>query len=459
MRWRELGWAKSHAPRFRGFGYRLCAVNYTAPMAFPSIVGAAVAVAGLVAAQQPFSWQVQPFDSAPVALGAFGAGSYDTVRQRAVFLGGSPANATAEWDGSSWSSFGPAACGVRDRAPMGFHVPSQQTIVFGGWRYPVMLGDTWAWDGATWTSVAASGPDGRASAGMFYDDLRQTVVLVAGTRNNGSSTWLPSLDRNDTWEWNGTVWSQLSPAAAPTAGPCTVAYDSGRNRAVLQPQFGNSIWEWDSANANWVEVVPTQTPPFGRLAFDPTRSRVLLQRHDDTWEWDGADWTLLTDSGTQPYTSVLFDEINQRMLLVNNRVWLSQNVAAQHPATATPYGSGCGTPELELRALSRPLLGQAAVALVTPLRVAVQGLPTSWVSVGWNQASNFAWPTPDCVWLHTSEVVGLPAQTSGIWWIDVPYDTVLLDVDLYLQGLALAPGENAGGLVLSNGVHWRIGDN
>jgi hypothetical protein len=86
----------------------------------------------------------------------------------------------------------------------------QRTVLFGGQGNNVNLGDTWEWDGTTWTQQhPITAPPARTNAAMAYDAARQRVVLFGGTNNN--------VDLGDTWEWDGTSWTQQHPATAPSA--------------------------------------------------------------------------------------------------------------------------------------------------------------------------------------------------------------------------------------------------
>ena len=55
-------------------------------------------------------------------------------------------------------------------------------VVFGGYRSEVVprLGDTWIFDGQTWTQHNVTGPSPRSEAGFAYDPLRQECVLFGG---------------------------------------------------------------------------------------------------------------------------------------------------------------------------------------------------------------------------------------------------------------------------------------
>src|SRR5262245_30495730 len=67
---------------------------------------------------------------------------------------------------------------------LAYDVVAAKTVMFGGWDWqpPVgatyVLGDTWLWDGTTWTNAApATAPTPRAMHAMAYDVARNRVVL------------------------------------------------------------------------------------------------------------------------------------------------------------------------------------------------------------------------------------------------------------------------------------------
>jgi hypothetical protein len=66
-------------------------------------------------------------------------------------------------------------------------------------------------------------------------------------------------------------------------------------------------WEWDGQA--WTQVEDTGPSDRTRpaLAYDSTRSRVVLFGGEgaggplgDTWEWDGDEWTQVADTGPSP---------------------------------------------------------------------------------------------------------------------------------------------------------------
>ena len=122
-----------------------------------------------------------------------------------------------------------------------------KVVLFGGYGDSYLLNDTWEWDGSNWTLYTpATKPSVRYYHAMTYDSVRCKVVLFGGS--DGSNL-------NDTWEWDGTNWTQRSPATTLSArSGHSMAYDSARGKVVL---FGgsyyinfsnlniNDTWEWD----------------------------------------------------------------------------------------------------------------------------------------------------------------------------------------------------------------------
>ena len=195
-------------------------------------------------------------------------------------------------------------------APRYFHALAydaerNNTVLFGGGNSFGALPqpETWVWDGITWTQkFPANNPSKRYEHGLAYDSNRNVTVFFGG--NTGSPA--PNMDNNDTWEWDGTNWTQRFPTnSPPVRSYLSLAYDSIRMRTVL---FGGwqhpttplrDTWEWDGTN--WTQASPSTSPPpryQHALAYDSFRQvTVLFGGHDggsvflpDTWEWDGTNW-------------------------------------------------------------------------------------------------------------------------------------------------------------------------
>jgi hypothetical protein len=234
-----------------------------------------------------------------------------------VLFGGSDLSSnrmgdTWTWDGTVWIHAADAGPSPRFGSGMVYDFGRKRMVLFGGGGVPGNPyqdnKDTWEWDGAKWTEVAAdAGPSKRNTPGMTYDGLRNKVVLFGG-----SVTFVrPEL--NDTWEWDGTAWTQRFPASAPSVrSEVGMAFDSAHARTVLfggtdgiSQDFGDT-WTWDGTV--WTQVA--NSGPEARrhpgMAYDSARHRTVLfggangetgSYFGDTWEWDGGRWTQLATTG------------------------------------------------------------------------------------------------------------------------------------------------------------------
>ena len=136
------------------------------------------------------------------------------------------------------------------------------------------------------------------------------------------------------------------------------------------------------------------------------------------------------------------------------------------PSATASFGAGCGSPALSLASSAAPIIGTTA-------QVAIANTPTpfAFLAVGWSNTA--AGPTPlpislagigmpGCFLLQSAEVLGLtaPATGAGTAAYDWPLPNLgsLIGLHVYLQGWALAPGENAAELIVSNGLEWVIGN-
>ena len=158
-----------------------------------------------------------------------------------------------------------------------------------------------------WVQVASNGPSNRRCHAMAYDSARDVAVLFGGTQ------WPPShVYFADTWEWNGTTWSEIAVSGPALRNNHAMAYDSGRGVTVLFGGWNNvenyaygDTWEWDGTTWTLVDAgdpngVDAPSPRYVHaMAYDSDRGVVVLfggrdemGRLGDTWEWDGSAWTL-----------------------------------------------------------------------------------------------------------------------------------------------------------------------
>ena len=64
-----------------------------------------------------------------------------------------------------------------------------RTVMFGGYN-STFLGDTWEWNGSSWTRVSSTGPSARYDHAMAYDTQRGVTVMFGGNNSgNIGNTW------------------------------------------------------------------------------------------------------------------------------------------------------------------------------------------------------------------------------------------------------------------------------
>ena len=112
-----------------------------------------------------------------------------------------------------------------------------------------------------WVYRVAAGPSPRNGVAMAFDSQRGVTVLFGGS--NQPTTF------QDTWEWDGVVWTQRTPATHPPSAGRFV-YDSQRGVCVLVNSSGT--WEWNGTD--WAQRTTTGMLPHG-LAYDPLRGRTV----------------------------------------------------------------------------------------------------------------------------------------------------------------------------------------
>jgi hypothetical protein len=292
------------------------------------------------------SWaSVTPVGPAPAARWRH-AVAYDASRDRLVLFGGVDASGALlgdvwEWDGWRWSQRFPAgsAPSARRGHALAYDAVRKVVVLFGGFDGTNDLQDTWVWNGTTWSSVTPAGqsPAARRNHSLVWDDLRARVVLLGGGPGTGALF-------QDAWEWDGTSWQGAAPYPVNPGARYghAVAYDSGRSRVVAfgggssvgypPTTYWQDTWEWDGVS--WRNVTPATPSPSARflhaMAYDPNRKRVVLfgggtivngtaTYLQDTWEWDGATWTAMPAVGAPPSAryghAMTYDVTNKVILL------------------------------------------------------------------------------------------------------------------------------------------------
>lgn len=232
------------------------------------------------------------------------------------------------------------------------------TVLFGGFLCdsafcspgggPLHFGDTWEWDGTTWTEHIVPGPSARWLHAMTYDPVRQRVVLHGGRHPFGQQLM-------DLWEWDGTSWTARGTDGDPTPGPTGdplgqpkpreshgLAFDRVRNVLVLHGgglfiggttnARGGETWELNVAGQWRLRAVSPGSPsglflPDHRsMTFDLHRGTTVLLTHRNAagaltgqlWEWNGTgtSWLPIGNLPSRTGAAMAYDEARQRTVIV-----------------------------------------------------------------------------------------------------------------------------------------------
>ena len=428
----------------------------------------------LLCAQAP-QWRLHPGSNPTQIAGS--VMTYDSARDRVVRYGGaqgySLGGGLLELDGDTWTQLNATAPGGRLAHVLAYDEARAETILWGGMApFQPSFTDTWRWNGTVWTQAfPAHVPPPMYEPSMCYDEARQRLVLYGA---------------GQTWEWDGTDWQQRQPLHSPGSRfHHAAAYDSRRQRTVL---FGGEIggnsqldtWEWDGVD--WVQVGSSGPGVrYPTMVFDRERARCVMLGFGLNGgvagaEFDGQSWSPV------PVPSQQMDDVNlaydrQRGRVVcysghspnwgpnaSGRTW---SFEAAGLAIAQPYGVGCGNPPLAATEdpNARPLLGGT-------LGIDIANVPVgfAFVCVGWSNREFAGAPLPmslagigmpECDLRQSLDVLSLPCSSTSA--TTARFETVLptgpqfLGVRLFLQPWALAPGQNAFGGIMSNGIAVTVG--
>ncbi len=233
------------------------------------------------------------------------------------------------WDGATWTQRSVAGPSARQ-----YHAMSAlngKVVLFGGFNGTSRLSDTWEWDGASWTQRAVAGPEPRRRMAMAT--LGGKVVLFGGSSLDGDGG---VLDPTDTWEWNGTSWTKRVLTAPSgrvghrmaTLGAQTLLFGGDPN--VFQTTPGET-WTWNGSA--WAGG-GTASGPSARsdLSLSALASKIVLfggsdanifggiAHQTDTWEWDGATWLKRAVTGPPGRTDHASAAINGKVVVFGGEI-------------------------------------------------------------------------------------------------------------------------------------------
>ena len=216
---------------------------------------------------------------------------------------------------------------------LAYHPPTKTVVMFGGGFTRGERGETWLWDGRTWTHSLGAGPPARKGESMAFDPITGSVILFGGDYLNPGDFKNPATLLNDTWEWDGTAWHALAPRSSPPPLVyARLAYSAAARELILfggyvgegKPYMGTT-WAWDGTN--WLKLSLHPSPPArfnASMAAAPDGGLVLLfggqgshSHLGDTWIFTGK-WTQDTKTPSpEPRTqAVLVPDLSSRSFIL-----------------------------------------------------------------------------------------------------------------------------------------------
>ncbi|MCI4362715.1 MAG: PKD domain-containing protein [Thermoplasmata archaeon] len=268
----------------------------------------------------------------------------DDPGDRYVLMWG-PANASAftnrsdtwSYSAGAWHLLTPSVAPpyVND-AGFAYDSTAGADLLFGGDTVigQVRQSTTWSYSGGAWVNLTTSHAPPPRYAATFTDDPSIGGVLLFGGLGSNNP---PEL--NDTWAFNATGWTKVSPPRSPqprALAPATfdradgyVFMYSGEN--VSGDYLKRDAWGFSSGN--WTPVDPT--PPRlaeASLVFDPLDNAVVLfgglgcpgvgvcssGTRNETWEYSGGTWTQLRPATAPSFRNgagIAFDAADRYVLL------------------------------------------------------------------------------------------------------------------------------------------------
>ena len=462
-------------------------VRRTHPYARPclALVFALVAVSSDLAAQS--GWQaVSVINRRPTGRG-FHSLAYDFGRGVTVLFGGwnnAALGDTWEWDGVAWAQRSPMTSPpARCCYAIAYDVTRGRVVLFGGTNNTVDFADTWEWDGVNWTQrMPANAPSPRRQVRAAFDwSIGRVVIFGGGVGGLGTPT------HADAWEWTGSDWVQRTSAPSPRWSH-GLAYDA-MNQGLLV--YGGSPSggvvplgdTWLASAGSWVQSNPAISPPpltRVQIADHPLRGLIALfggqngAFSDQTWIWDGFTWTQDPRPGpsARGEHGVAFDLARDRLVLFGGYDGSYHSDTWEYSpgglATWHPFGNACsgtaGPPRLALAGSSRPVLG----SIVTLELAGVASAVSTWVALGLSDQTAGGVPLPialsgigmtGCVlFASVDATVQVPISAGvAVLPLQVPIDPALYGAMVFATGIAVEPGANPLGVLLSNACALTIG--
>jgi Galactose oxidase, central domain len=236
--------------------------------------------------------------STPPPARAFAGITYDQADGYVVMFGGSGCGSrcgdTWTFAHGVWTNVSglspPSAPGPRAAPSMASDAADGYVLLFGGvgpapsFTY---YNDSWTYLDGAWSMISpTSSPSPRAGADMTFDSEDGYVLLYEGVTATTKYA-------GDTWIFQAGFWDNIS--ASLTTFPTTATFydaffdDTYDGHVVLWVAVFDETWIWDGTV--WTEVFPSSAPPSALVgsggAYDPSTLSGVVLVNSATWEYTG----------------------------------------------------------------------------------------------------------------------------------------------------------------------------
>lgn len=446
---------------------------------------AIAALAASTAAQTP--WGTGPLNLTTFpSQRRSGACAFDATANRLIFYGGvspTPSVILAQtWAfNGAWTQLNPAG-GTTGRwgHQLVRNTSNNRLVTFGG-RSPTLSGyanDTQEWTGSIWQNVPTPvSPSARYLYGMSYDSSRNVVVLFGGRGYGSNPGNVETL--GDTWEYNGVTWTERTfPIAPSPRAEGFMVYDASQRVTVMFGGFDadtNTVLgdTWHYNGTTWTNrTADLASAPSARYrgacVYDSVRQRIVLYGGftgttiaTDTYEYTGDTWNTVTTGTNVPQASTEtlhgYDPVRRKFTLFGGYGGTFSSQTWEYTGANTGYfstfGNACPTPQ------GLPTLTSNTPRLAQPWTVTAGNLPADLdivlFALGFSNTTWGAVPLPfdlaplglgGCELVVSADLIDvaitvpepLPATgNQAVHTLNIPNTTSLVNSSIYIQGILL----------------------
>ncbi|MEK6371405.1 MAG: kelch repeat-containing protein [Acidobacteriota bacterium] len=273
-------------------------------------------------------------------------------------------NDTWERTGVRWIQRFPAHNpGRRSAHVMVYDSNRNRILLFGGRTGTTAFSDTWVYENDDWKKIdTPNAPSPRFLAGGAFDPIRDRFIIFGGNGYSADAKTTPAVF--DTWEFDGTTWTQRG-GSGPQVNKPILVYDAARDQTLMLGLSDTSttlMYQYDPAATAWKQLTPSLLPTCaneGVAVYDSVNQKVFYTGGvcttstgaEENLEWDGTTWTkieVLAPSGDTFGAAGAFDsDRNQvvlfggtditgitrpRTLVFNSPFWFDLTISGTDPA-------------------------------------------------------------------------------------------------------------------------------